>query len=247
MLPGIDTKIERIEKNELYSSKIYNQLKLLIITGQIKPGTIINEREYSKLLDVSRTPLRDALRLLENEGWIEQVGKNRKIAVLMWKDILELFEIREPLDILCFELAFPKVTAEHIGHLRKSIEEMDIFAVRNANDYYTLMKMDTSFHNYFALITGNSQLIKIQDSISEKVVRSSVLSMKYSMHGGRNFAADHIGILQSVEEGDLEKGKELLHIHYGSWKKRLLVIPERLNFDPQDGDAEIKEEFIKSN
>ena len=96
MLPGIDTKIERIEKNELYSSKIYNQLKLLIITGQIKPGTIINEREYSKLLDVSRTPLRDALRLLENEGWIEQVGKNRKIAVLMWKDILELFEIREP-------------------------------------------------------------------------------------------------------------------------------------------------------
>lgn len=42
-------------------------------------------------------------------------------------------------------------------------------------------------------------------------------------------------------------GKELLHIHYGSWKKRLLVIPERLNFDPQDGDAEIKEEFIKSN
>ena len=45
---------------------------------------------------VSRTPLRDALRLLENEGWIEQVGKNRKIAVLMWKDILELFEIREP-------------------------------------------------------------------------------------------------------------------------------------------------------
>ena len=225
MLPGIDTKIERIEKNELYSSKIYNQLKLLIITGQIKPGTIINEREYSKLLDVSRTPLRDALRLLENEGWIEQVGKNRKIAVLMWKDILELFEIREPLDILCFELAFPKVTPEHIGHLRKIIEEMDIFAVRNANDYYTLMKMDTSFHNYFALITGNSQLIKIQDSIS----------------------ADHIGILQSVEEGDLEKGKELLHIHYGSWKKRLLVIPERLNFDPQDGDAEIKEEFIKSN
>ena len=165
MLPGIDTKIERIEKNELYSSKIYNQLKLLIITGQIKPGTIINEREYSKLLDVSRTPLRDALRLLENEGWIEQVGKNRKIAVLMWKDILELFEIREPLDILCFELAFPKVTPEHIGHLRKIIEEMDIFAVRNANDYYTLMKMDTSFHNYFALITGNSQLIKIQWSV----------------------------------------------------------------------------------
>lgn len=247
MLPGTDTKIERIEKNELYSSKIYNQLKLLIITGQIKPGTIINEREYSKLLDVSRTPLRDALRLLENEGWIEQAGKNRKISVLLWKDILELFEIREPLDILCFELALPKTTQEHIRHLKGIIEQMDRMAVSNENDYYSLMKLDTSFHNYFAQITRNSLLIKVQDSISEKVVRSSVLSMKYSMHGGRNFAADHIDILKSVEDKDLQRGKELLHTHYEAWRKRLIVIPERLNFDPSDENAEIKEEFMKSN
>lgn len=139
MFSETDTKIERIEKNELYSSKIYNQLKLLIITGQIKPGTIINEREYSKLLDVSRTPLRDALRLLENEGWIEQSGKNRKISVLLWKDILELFEIREPLDVLCFGLALPKMNAAHIRHLRGIIESMNISAVDNANDYYSLM------------------------------------------------------------------------------------------------------------
>lgn len=247
MFSETDMKIERIEKNELYSSKIYNQLKLLIITGQIKPGTIINEREYSKLLDVSRTPLRDALRLLENEGWIEQSGKNRKISVLLWKDILELFEIREPLDVLCFGLALPKMNAAHIRHLRGIIESMNISAVDNANDYYSLMKLDTSFHNYFAQVTGNNLLIKIQDSISEKVVRSSVLSMKYSEHGGRNFAADHVEILESVEEGDLEKGKRLLHTHYEAWRNRLIVIPERLNFDPEDGTAEIKEEFIKND
>lgn len=246
MLSEKDMKIERIEKNELYSSKIYNQLKHLIITGQIKPGTIINEREYSKLLDVSRTPLRDALRLLENEGWIEQCGKNRKIAVLLWKDILELFEIREPLDILCFELAFPKITAGHIRHLNDIIEEMNVISVDNANDYYSVMKLDTSFHNYFARITGNSQLIKIQDSISEKVVRSSVLSMKYSMRGGKRFAADHVEIVQCIEEGNLQKGKELLHIHYETWRQRLLVIPERLNFDPGDENAEIKEEFVRN-
>lgn len=246
MSPGADTKIERIEKNELYSSKIYNQLKLLIITGEMKPGTIINEREYSKLLDVSRTPLRDALRLLENEGWIEQSGKNRKISVLLWKDILELFEIREPLDILCFELAFHRIKPEHIRHLYGIIEEMKVSALDNANDYYSIMKLDTSFHNYFARITGNSLLLKIQDSISEKVVRSSVLSMKYSMLGGRNFAEDHISIVHCVENGEIERGKAVLHTHYQAWRNRLLVIPERLNFDPLNGEAEIKEEFIKS-
>lgn len=247
MLPVTDTKIERIEKNEPYSSKIYHQLKMLIITGQIKPGTTINEREYSKLLDVSRTPLRDALRLLENEGWLEQSGKNRKVSVLLWKDILELFEIREPLDILCFELAFHKVTPKHIEYLKKIIKTMDQFAVENENDYYTLMKLDTSFHNFIAQITGNSLLMKMQDTISEKVVRSSVLSMKYSEHHGRDFAADHIDIVRSIEDGDLKKGKELLHIHYGSWKSRLMVIPERLKFDPSDVNAEIKEEFMKND
>ena len=247
MLPEENMKIERIEKNELYSSKIYNQLKHRIITGEIKPGTIINEREYSKLLDVSRTPLRDALRLLENEGWIEQSGKNRKITVLLWKDILELFEVREPLDVLCFELAFPRITEKHIHYLEDIIKKMDLRAVTDENDYYSLMKLDTHFHNYFAQITDNSLLIKMQDTISEKVVRSSVLSMKYSMHGGRNFAADHIEIVQGLKEGDLQKCKDLLHTHYGAWRKCLLVIPERLNFSPQDGNVEIKEEFVKND
>ena len=70
-MPGMaafEKSIAKIEKNESYSDKVYRLLKQLIISGQIGPGTVINERSFSNILDVSRTPLRDALKILESEG-----------------------------------------------------------------------------------------------------------------------------------------------------------------------------------
>ena len=64
--------LEKIEKNKSYSTKIYQQIKSLIITGKLKAGSNVNEREFASMLGVSRTPLRDALTLLEKEGWVEQ-------------------------------------------------------------------------------------------------------------------------------------------------------------------------------
>ena len=92
--------LEKIEKNKSYSTKIYQQIKSLIITGKLKAGSNVNEREFASMLGVSRTPLRDALTLLEKEGWVEQNGKIRMVAPLLWRNILELLEIREPIDMI---------------------------------------------------------------------------------------------------------------------------------------------------
>lgn len=62
-------QLTAIDKNEIYSEKVYRQLKQLIVANHIKPGEILNERELADSLSVSRTPIRDALRSLEQEGW----------------------------------------------------------------------------------------------------------------------------------------------------------------------------------
>lgn len=116
--------LEKIEKNKSYSTKIYQQIKSLIITGKLKAGSNVNEREFASMLGVSRTPLRDALTLLEKEGWVEQNGKIRMVAPLLWRNILELLEIREPIDMLGFELAFYKYTPEDFAHLHGILQEM---------------------------------------------------------------------------------------------------------------------------
>lgn len=239
--------LQKIEKNKNYGIKIYQQIKSLIINGNLKAGSAINEREYAAMLGVSRTPLRDALTLLEREGWIEQNGKTRVVSPLLWKDILELLEIREAIDTLGFKLAFPKCSAEDFAHLHGIVQEMMDITVQDNRSYYNIMALDTRFHRYINRKSGNSMLITFSENINEKVTRASVLSMKYSGEDGNYFAQEHLSILQAMEERDYDCASQLLSEHYAVWEKRMLSLPNLIGFDPTELDTQIQEEFVKSS
>jgi len=174
-MASFEKSIAKIEKNESYSDKVYRLLKQLIISGQIGPGTVINERSFSNILDVSRTPLRDALKILESEGWIEQRGSQRVVAPLRWKDLCDLMEIREKLELMCFELAVPRTTEHDITYLQAILGSMKEQNRTDPSDLYAVMKADTEFHRYIAYISGNRLLLELQNLIYEKIIRSSVL------------------------------------------------------------------------
>ena len=237
--------LTRIEKNENYGAKIYQQIKSLIITGKLKAGSNINEREYAAMLGVSRTPLRDALTLLEREGWVKQSGKMRIIAPLLWKDILELLEIREEIDMIGFNLAIQKCTQEDFDHLHGIVQEIMDINAKDRTSYYNIMVLDTSFHRYINRKSGNSILINFSEEINEKVTRASVLSMKYSGRDGSYFAQEHLVILHAMETGDYSKARELLSEHYEVWRGRMLALPKWIGFDPTKLDTQIQEEFVK--
>lgn len=240
-------KLKKIEKNESYGQKIYQQLKGLIISGVLSAGSVINEREYSDLLGVSRTPLRDALNILEQEGWVEQSGKARKVSVLRWRNMLELLEIREPMEMLAFDLAFSKITDKDIEHLEEILHRMAAYSVENENDYYTIMQLDTDFHYYFNRIAGNAMLSKLTDEMRDRIARSSVLSLKYSNMSGGDFAANHYPVMEALKVRDKEKAHAALREHYNSWEKRIRDLPANIGFDAQNPDAPIYEEFVKQS
>ena len=236
--------LEKIEKNKSYSTKIYQQIKSLIITGKLKAGSNVNEREFASMLGVSRTPLRDALTLLEKEGWVEQNGKIRMVAPLLWRNILELLEIREPIDMLGFELAFYKYTPEDFAHLHGILQEMMDVTKQDHGSYYSIMALDTSFHRYINRKSGNSILLTFSEEINEKVTRASILSMKYSGKDGNAFAQEHLAILKCMESGDYENACRYLSEHYSAWRQRMLSLPGHLGFDPANLDTKLQEEFV---
>lgn len=235
----------KIERNESYGQKIYQQIKQLIITGKLKAGSPINEREYATELGVSRTPLREALALLEKDGWIQQEGKTRTVSALLWRDILDLIDIREPLDMVGFRLAFPKCGQEDFTLLRGILRQMGEVSAKNKRDFYTIMALDTSFHQYINHKSGNRVLIRISDDIGEKITRTSVLSMRYSWQGAEYFIQEHMDILESMEKGDLEQACCQLSRHYDAWTERMMRLPQAIGFDVTDRDAQIPEEFTQ--
>ena len=239
--------LERIEKKENYGSKIYQQIKNLIISGKLAAGSIINEREYSELLGVSRTPLRDALALLEKDGWIEQAGKVRTVSWLRWGDILELVELREPLDKIGFQLAFNKFTEEDYGHLHSILQEMENISQTNSKDYFSLMALDTIFHRFINYKSGNSLLIRISNDLNEKITRTSVLSMTYGLENAQYYIDEHKKVLYYMELGEMGKAWQQLSTHYASWRNKMLALPQYLGFEPEDRTAHIKEIFVEND
>ena len=88
-------------------------------------------------------------------------------------------------------------------------------------------------------------LAQVSDKMNEKITRTSVLSMKYSRRDGVFFVREHTEILDCMESGDLDGARTRLSAHYNSWKERMMQLPERIGFDPNEPNTKIYEEFIK--
>ena len=215
-----------LERNESYSDKAYIQLKQLIITNQIKPGQALNERELSEQLQVSRTPIRDALKMLEKEGWILINGKNRMVSLLTKKTIKNLIEIRCPIELLAFDLFAKKYKREDRAIFQDICDQMHSLSQDiDHTNYYKLMQVDTLFHQQIANITGNEQVINIVAGLGDQIVRTSVLSVKYGRLPVSAYAKNHDHLLDHFLQMDMVQAREALIEHINMWQMHLESIP----------------------
>ncbi len=215
-----------LERNESYSDKAYMQLKELIITNQIKPGQALNERELSEQLQVSRTPIRDALKMLEKEGWILINGKNRMVSLLTKKTVKNLIEIRCPIELLAFDLFAKKFKREDLAVFQDICDQMHRLSQDiDHTNYYKLMQMDTLFHRQIAVITENEQVINIVTGLGDQIVRTSVLSVKYGRLPVNAYAQNHDYLQKHFIAMDMVKARAALIEHIGMWQKHLERIP----------------------
>lgn len=215
-----------IDKNESYSQKVYRQLKHLILSNQIKSGQALNERALVSQLQVSRTPIRDALKLLEQEGWIVKKGKTKVVSLLTWKMVWDLMEIREAQELISYDLAVRRITEEDIDALERITEEMAAIAGgADESHYFDAMEKDTEFHIQIARISGNQQMIQIISALSDQMIRTSVLSVRYGNLTLMRYAENHRDIIRHLRNGEFDTGRQTLVAHIATWKQHLENIP----------------------
>ena len=168
-------QLTAIDKNEIYSEKVYRQLKQLIVANHIKPGEILNERELADSLSVSRTPIRDALRSLEQEGWISKKGKFKVVSLLTWKNVQSLMEIRRPLELMSYDLAIQKMTDQDVRDLEHIYENMEMIAKKQEKaSHYEAMAADIEFHLQLARISRNDNVLHIMSELGDQLILSLI-------------------------------------------------------------------------
>ena len=159
------------------SQKAYYVMKDLIITIKLKPGQMILEREMVAALDMSRTPIREALVRLELDGWIRIIPRRGfLVSAIKAEEFEPIFEVVEALDELAISLATSKATAQDFERL-DSIIRNQAEALKE-NNLLAWVNLDLLFHDKIIDMANNQRLKRIREAEYEHLYRLDLYTIK---------------------------------------------------------------------
>jgi DNA-binding GntR family transcriptional regulator len=148
--------------------QVASRLRTMLIEGQIAPGAKLNERELCEQLRVSRTPLREAIKLLAAEGLVDLLPNRGAVAVKLTEaDILNTFEVLAGLEAMSGEFAAERITDDELTHIRAMhFEMLAAFTRRDLSNYY---RLNALIHAAINRAAGNPVLTGTYQSINARV------------------------------------------------------------------------------
>ncbi|MDP2779290.1 GntR family transcriptional regulator, partial [Devosia sp.] len=145
---------------ELISEVAYSAIQNLIVTGRLRPGSMISENDLREELNCGRTPIREALQRLKLEGFVEiHPRRGALVTTIDIRQQLELLEVRRPLENLMVRLAARRATPDEGQSMRQLADEMDAAVQRDDRDKY--LGINRAIHEIEAQATKNVMLIKM--------------------------------------------------------------------------------------
>lgn len=209
---------------EAYSKPLYvlviDILREAIINGTLRPGEKILEGRLAEELGISRTPVREALRNLEQEGFIRIIPrKGVCVAEFSEEDIEETFQVRTALELLAVELASARIDAAGEAALRKVLQEEE--EAIESGDLVAQVSKDTEFHEHIYRIAGNQKLIQVMSNLREQITRFRFVSIG-GRGRGKEVLLEHEGIFEALVRKDADLARERIYRHVQSTKEALL-------------------------
>jgi len=193
-------------------------LRKLIITGEIAAGQRINETDLAARLKISRPPIREALRILENEHLvINSPRKGTNVTAISIEDLENIYQTREMLECYSIDIlkaknikTLPSVIASVEAASRLSPPSQD-----NNEEIFSYLEAFVDFHIKLIDSTGNNWVIHFYNSISSHLARYQFIYL-YIPTSGRRSIEEHNQILDFIKNGEYSKAKKFMkeHINY---------------------------------
>lgn len=200
-----------MEEHYSLGGKVFQQLKNSILAGEFENGAELREIALAKKLGVSRTPVREALRQLEQEGLVE-IYPNRGAYVkgITYKDVEDIFRIRARLEGLCAEMAVFSITHEQLDKLDEIILLSKFYEEKK--DMEHLLKMDSQFHEVLFESCGSKMLEHQLKDYHQYVQKARLRSLKRQERAKKS-TQEHEKILLAIKDRDAKRADELATRH----------------------------------
>ncbi len=207
--------IERLPAKESFKSKAYAALKEAIthmnIYGSSEP-LLLDERDISERLGASRTPIREAVAMLEQEGLLRAVPRRGIMVVRRSKaEIIEMIEAWAALESMAARLAAQRASDEAIAELRTLFKGFDLTGIeRDRCDEYS--SANIAFHQALIRLSGSSMLAAMTENLFFHVqaIRHRTI---FELDRAQRSAADHKEIILALEARDADRAERLVRDH----------------------------------
>lgn len=190
---------------------VFHKLREAILQGQLRPGERLMELQLASQLGVSRTPIREAIRKLENEGLAVTVPrKGAHVAGMTEKDMEDVLEIREALDELAVQTACDKITRGQLAELTNTMEKFE--TAIHQGDLKKIAEYDVEFHDIIYEAADNPKLATVLNNLREQIYRYRYEYLKDE----NNYPAlihEHMEILAALKQRDKEAVKNIMRKH----------------------------------
>ena len=203
---------------------VFQRLEEEIVSGTLQPGEILTELRLSERLGVSRTPIREAIRRLEQEDLVYVSGKGIVVRGISTADVEEIFEIRLALEGLATRKCALRVTPEELEELKKALELHHFYTGLGKAD--SIRNADSAFHEGIYACCGSGTLGSVLSSLHKKVSRYRRASVEDGDRAGRSYQ-EHAAIYEALAAGDGDRAEELAVLHVKNAAAHILGQKER--------------------
>jgi DNA-binding GntR family transcriptional regulator len=199
-------------KHRTLDAFVVDELRERIVSGALEAGTKIDQQALAEELGVSRMPVREALRRLSAEGFVELLSHRGAVVVqLSVEEIIEIYEMRGVLQGLAARLAVPNYTDEDIAEIKRLLDEMD--ATQDVQAWITL---NGEFHRHIEGPANAKRLDELIERLTLQCAPYLQISVHF-LHAQSSPQELHHEIYKAVESRDAEALEAAVRAHLSSW------------------------------
>ena len=211
------------------ADQIFEQLEHAILAGKYKRGEILNETKLSEDLGVSRTPVREAIRRLEQEKIIEDSSKGILVVGISREDMPDMYEIRMRIESLAAERAAVNISDEALAEMGEIVDMQRYYIDRQAekevDNSDSIKNLDSRFHEIIYIESKSKPLADILIPLHKRMTKFRKASVRKNSRAEASWQ-EHAAIYEAMKAHDSAKVSELIKIHLANARDSIMTIEE---------------------
>lgn len=199
-----------IQRRRLRSEEVYDRLRRDITAQRLPPGGVLNEASLGERYDTSRTPIREALFRLQQEGFLDKVGRQLRVKQFTFAEVEELYQLRESLEKMAVRLCIDRASDADLAELDRQLNLYTGFDPESETEAFN--QHSIKFHRTIARLSGNEMIRGALEGIHDWVM---VISARYlaRAHSFEQAQREHGLIVKALWDRDVMLAEAAVRFH----------------------------------